>query len=668
MSRSILAVALALITLLSLVAGAGVAGAQQSNSAAVTLSAQASGGHTVTVDSVTLPDGGFVTLHDASLNDGAVLASVVGSSSYLEAGTHENVTVRLDEPLSEDTTLVAMPHRDSNDNRIYEFVSANGAADGPYTADGSPVVDSAAVTASATVSASAQPTDGESVVVDRVELSAPGFVVVHDQTLLDEGDAVGSVAGVSDYLPAGVHENVRVELDSSVGSETVVPMAHRDTNGNEQYDFPDADGPFTADGSAVVDTAAMTVSDTSTVDFAAQASGGHTVTVDSVYVPDGGFVVMHDAALADGMAVESVVGASDYLAPGLHRNVVVTLDSPLDEGEQLTAMTHRDTNGNEAYEFPDADGPYTADGGAVVDGGMVSVSASVDMDAQSSDGRTVTVDRVDLSEGGFVTVHDSSLFAGAVEGSILGTSDYLEAGVHEDVQVTLDTPANESQVLVPMAHRDTNGNEAYDFPEADGPYTADGGAVVDTAPVSVSASVEISAQSGGETVVVDSVTLANGGFVTIHDGRIQDGAVFESVRGTSAYLGPGTHTDVEIALDTPYDETGTAVAMPHRDTNGNEAYDFVTSEGENDGPYTAGGAVVAAAEVTVDGTGMEGSSTETEMGEEMTETETTEEMTATETTEMDEEMTTTSTSTPGFGVVVAAGALLVAALVAARRR
>ena len=676
MSRSILAVALGLVTLLSLVAGAGVAGAQQSNSAAVTLSAQASGGHTVTVDSVTLPDGGFVTLHDASLNDGDVLASVVGSSAYLEAGTHENVSVRLDEPISSDTTLVAMPHRDTNDNRVYEFVSANGGADGPYTADGGPVVDTAEVAASATISASAQPTDGGSVVVDRVELSAPGFVVVHDQTLLDEGDAVGSVAGVSSYLEAGVHENVRVELDAAVESETVVPMAHRDTNGNEQYDFPDADGPFTADGSAVVDTADVTVSDTSTVDFSAQTSGGHSVVVDSVYVPAGGFVVLHDDRLADGMAVESVVGASDYLAPGLHRNVVVTLDTPVDEAESLTAMTHRDTNGNERYEFPDADGPYTADGSAVVDTADVAVSASVDMSAQPSDGRTVTVDRVDLSEGGFVTIHDPSLFAGAVEGSILGTSAYLDAGVHEDVQVTLDTPANESQVLVPMAHRDTNGNEQYDFPDADGPYTADGGAVVDTAPVSVTASVGVSEQAGGETVVVDSVTLANGGFVTVHDGSLQDGDVFESVRGTSTYLGPGTHTDVEITLDSSYESSGTAIAMPHRDTNDNEAYDFVTSTGDSDGPYTADGAVVAAAPVNVDDrmteestdSEMDDDSTDSEMNDDSTDSEMDDESTDSEMNDGTTDAETTSTSMPGLGVVVAVVALLAAALVVARRR
>jgi hypothetical protein len=40
--------------------------------------------------------------------------------------------------------------------------------------------------------------------------------------------------------------------------------------------------------------------------------------------------------------------------------------------------------------------------------------------------------------------------------------------------------------------------------------------------------------------------------------------------------------------------------MAHRDTNGNETYDFVTSGGAADGPYTdAGSAVTDSASITV---------------------------------------------------------------------
>ena len=659
------------------VAPAAATAADTQEAASITFEAQTSGGQTVTVDSVTLPDGGFVTIHDSSIADGDTFASVVGSSAYLEPGNHENVTVTLDDPLSKDESLVAMAHRDTDGDQIYEFVSANGAADGPYTADGGAVVDAADVTASATVSMTDQLTDGDSIVVDSVELAEPGFVAVHDSSLLD-GDALGSVVGHSQYLAAGVHENVRIELDDSVGNETVVPMPHLDTDGDQSYDFVTSDGsddgPFTnTNGEAVVTTAEVTHSNTAAVSASDQTTGGNAVVTDSVFLPEGGFVTIHDGTVTEGQTFESIRGTSQYLEPGLHRDVRVALDDPYTEDGTLVPMAHRDTDGDEAYTFEESgggnDGPYTADGGAVVDTASATVSASISITDQQSDGHTVTVDSVDLSEGGFVTIHDASLFAGETFGSVAGTSQYLEAGHHENVEIRLDNPINESQTIVPMAHRDTDGDETYTFVESggenDGPFVANGGAVVDTATASVNAVTAISDQeSDGSTVVVDSVTLANGGFVTIHDGSLADGAVFDSVRGTSAYLAPGTHENVEITLDSELDGQTTVFAMAHRDTDGDEAYTFVESQGGADGPYVASGAPVMTA-ATVDAPAM---TTTTESME------TTESMGTTEsmaTTEMMDDTTAEDESggdTPGFGVGIALLAIVGAALLALRQQ
>ncbi|MFB6281184.1 MAG: PGF-CTERM sorting domain-containing protein [Haloferacaceae archaeon] len=632
--------------------------------ASVAFGAQTSGGETVTVDSVTLPEGGFVTVHDASLQEGNALGSVVGSSSYLEAGTHENVTVKLDDGI-DSGTLIAMPHRDTDGDRIYEFVSSGGNADGPYVRDGSPVTTAANVTVSATVQFSGQPSDGRYVVVDRVELSAPGFVTVHDSSLQD-GATFESVRGTSERLPAGVHENVRVRLDEPLqNDDTLLPMAHRDTNDNGAYDFVSSDGaedgPFlTADGNAVLDAAQVELASTGDVSFAAQSTGGNAVVVDSVYVPNGGFVTIHDATLADGATFDSVRGTSAYLEPGLHRSVRVSLDDPVNDTGTLIAMPHRDTNDNEAYDFVSSDGendgPYTDDG-AVTDGAEVTVSAAVSLADQPSGGHTVVVDSVDLSEGGFVTLHDARLFGGDALGSVVGTSGYLDAGVHENVEVTLDEPIDESRTLIAMPHRDTNDNEAYDFVSsdggADGPYTADGGAVTDPGKVSVTAMVSFADQSTeGETVTVERATLHDGGFVTVHDATLQEGQTFASVRGTSDYLPPGTHEDVEVTLDDPVTEGTTLIAMAHRDTDGDRQYTFVESQGQADGPYVANGAVVDPASVEVAGA--------------MSPT-----ATPTATPTMTDTPTATPTPTegggPGFGPVVALVALLAGALVLARR-
>lgn len=110
-------------------------------------------------------------------------------------------------------------------------------------------------------------------------------------------------------------------------------------------------------------------------------------------------------------------------------------------------------------------------------------AASVGFDDQTTDGAAVLVRSVDLSEGGFVVVHDET-------GAVVGASEYLGPGTASNVVVSLSEPLTESQELVAMAHRDTNGNEAFDFVETDGtedgPYLDEvGNPVVDDATVTV---------------------------------------------------------------------------------------------------------------------------------------------------------------------------------------
>jgi surface glycoprotein (TIGR04207 family)/PGF-CTERM protein len=90
----------------------------------------------VQVDSVTMSEGGFVAIHE-----GNATGPVIGVSDKLGAGTTQDVRIDLDESIDSRTTLVAMPHLDSNEDNAYEFPER----DGPYTADGTPVTDSGSV-------------------------------------------------------------------------------------------------------------------------------------------------------------------------------------------------------------------------------------------------------------------------------------------------------------------------------------------------------------------------------------------------------------------------------------------------------------------------------------------------------------------------------------------
>ena len=117
----------------------------EQHDASVTFPDQTTGGETVTVEDVTLSEGGFVAVQNDS---GANPGEVRGASAYLSPGTHDEVTVELDAPLSSDADLAAQAYTDSDADRRYEYDTSAGDRDGPYrnTDDNLIGSDSASVT------------------------------------------------------------------------------------------------------------------------------------------------------------------------------------------------------------------------------------------------------------------------------------------------------------------------------------------------------------------------------------------------------------------------------------------------------------------------------------------------------------------------------------------
>ena len=68
----------------------------------------------------------------------------------------------------------------------------------------------------------------------------------------------------------------------------------------------------------------------------------------------------------------------------------------------------------------------------------------------------VTLD-VELSEAGWITIHESMSNAPA---AIVGTSNYLEAGVHEDLQISIADQMKPGFLYITLMHVD-NGDKVY---------------------------------------------------------------------------------------------------------------------------------------------------------------------------------------------------------------
>ena len=130
-----------------------------------------------------------------------------------------------------------------------------------------------------------QTSDGLSVVVASASLPADGYVTIHDATLLD-GDALGSVVGVSEFLTAGSYTDLAVTLFDVPGldvppdtmlmeDQTLIAMPHQETSGNMEYNFLTSGGsddiPFFVDNDPqqgpVTDDAFVTILSTDGISF-----------------------------------------------------------------------------------------------------------------------------------------------------------------------------------------------------------------------------------------------------------------------------------------------------------------------------------------------------------------------------------------------------------------
>jgi flagellar protein FlaJ len=82
-------------------------------------------GDAIEIESASLSDGGYLVVYDGGVN-----GTMLGQSSYIEAGTHENVVVPLDRAIRENRTVVMVTHMDTDGNRAFDYAGP------PYVPNG----------------------------------------------------------------------------------------------------------------------------------------------------------------------------------------------------------------------------------------------------------------------------------------------------------------------------------------------------------------------------------------------------------------------------------------------------------------------------------------------------------------------------------------------------
>lgn len=232
--------------------------------ASITFANQTSKGANVTIESATLPEGGFVAIHSEGYTTGGASAdsSIIATSGYIKPGEHANFTVAISHAppgnypglnrsrLNASSSLTAMVHKDTNGNKQMDFVRSLGANDTAYTAGKSPVAESAGVTVpaetrrQASVTFRNQTLTDDTLTVEKARLPDGGFLVVHNESYHSNDGALSSAVGVTSYLESGNHSVVEIPLlDGAVEeSQTLIVVPYRDTNRNQRYDYIASDG------------------------------------------------------------------------------------------------------------------------------------------------------------------------------------------------------------------------------------------------------------------------------------------------------------------------------------------------------------------------------------------------------------------------------------------
>ena len=282
----------------------------------------------------------------------------------------------------------------------------------------------------------------------------------------------------------------------------------------------------------------------------------------------------------------------------------------------------------------------TATTSAANDSAANASGGSVTLKNQSTPtGWNVTVANATLPEGGFIGIHGDGYSYGQIELSLITTSRYLEPGSYQNLTIPVNNGVpggygntsqfNGTQNITARLYTDSNSNQHFDYllsSNSDRSYRSGEEPVADSAHLVIEgargspswtipkASIEFGEQTtNGRTIVVDKARLPDGGFLVVHDSRYlpPENETFNSTIGVSDYLQPNeTVNNVPIELfnvpgrsmgnQTALANNATLVVQASRDTNGDQSYDYIRSDGIEDQPYTNNSEIVEErADVTI---------------------------------------------------------------------
>lgn len=287
----------------------------------------------VVVALVVAPGPGWVAVHqDVAGEPGPVLGQ-----SPVQAGENENVVVKF--PWRSATTqLHAVLYSDAGEPGIFEHLEA----DVPVVINGVPVRAQFTVQLPPDVFVLNQPVVDNQIVVERVVVNEPAWLVVYT----DLNGSVNLIVGQV-LLSPGVTEGVLVPLTGRDKTAVMHIMLHEDSGTAGTFEYPAGDQPLRYEGRLQL------------FSFRTEA-GNYVITADqalldgdAIVVP---LVVMDTPAWvvvqAEADGVPGAILGQTWVPAGVNRGVLVTID-PGQVTETLYVTLHMDGGELELFEYPD---------------------------------------------------------------------------------------------------------------------------------------------------------------------------------------------------------------------------------------------------------------------------------------------------------------------------
>jgi hypothetical protein len=281
------------------------------------------------IDSVNAMAAGWVLVY---ADEGGTLGPMLGLAR-VEEGLNEAVAVQI--PWREATTqLHALLVADNGRPNLYDPDE-----DLPILVSGNPVMASFEVGLPVDMFILDQPVVNSQVVIERVTMSEPGWVVIHP----DEDGQPGLIIGFA-FLEAGVNEEVAVDLLVDTVTPQMYAKLHEDSNIAGEFDFPTGDLPLQVNGRAILAEPFHT--DTGNYLLTRDQAAGTAVTIPVIVIDTDGWLVIYD----NDQQTDPL--GFTWLSAGINRNVSVEISSG-QAGDMLYATLHSDGGTPQEFDYPE---------------------------------------------------------------------------------------------------------------------------------------------------------------------------------------------------------------------------------------------------------------------------------------------------------------------------